>query len=104
MLREWYHRFGYQNGGYIPILTKFGRTEAARRASKGFGLVVLEVENSKLEFCLQIKILLYKSTSGNTKMASEIELVAKQNNFISVIPDYFSASEIQCISLIIFFC
>ena len=37
-------------------------------------------------------------------MASEIELVAKQNIFISEIPDYFSASENQCISLIIFFC
>ena len=37
-------------------------------------------------------------------MASEIELVAKQKNFISEIPDYFSASENQCISLIKKFC
>ena len=37
-------------------------------------------------------------------MASEIELVAKQKNFISEIPDYFSASENQCISLIKIFC
>ena len=71
---------------------------------QSFGLVVLEVENSKLEFCLQIKILLYKSTSRNTKMASEMELLSKQKNFINEIPDYFSPSENQCISLIKKFC
>ena len=37
-------------------------------------------------------------------MASEIELVAKQKKFISEIPDYFSASENRCISLIKIFC
>ena len=37
-------------------------------------------------------------------MASKFECLAKQKNFISEIPDYFSASENQCISLIIFFC
>ena len=37
-------------------------------------------------------------------MASELDLVAKQKNFISKIPDHFSASENQCISLIKFFC
>ena len=36
-------------------------------------------------FCLQIKILLYKSTSGNTKMASKMELVGKQKIFINEI-------------------
>ena len=37
-------------------------------------------------------------------MASEIELVAKQKNFICEIPDYFSPSENQRISIIKFFC
>ena len=37
-------------------------------------------------------------------MASELDLVAKQKNFISKIPDHFSASENQCISLIKIFC
>ena len=37
-------------------------------------------------------------------MASEFELVTKQKYFISEIPDYFSASENRCISLIKKFC
>ena len=37
-------------------------------------------------------------------MASELDLVAKQKNFICKIPDHFSASENQCISLIKKFC
>ena len=36
-------------------------------------------------------------------MTSEFELLSKQKKFISEIPDYFSASENQCISLINFF-
>ena len=44
---------------------------------QSFGLAVLEVENLRSEFWLEIKILLYKSTPGNTKMASEFELDAK---------------------------
>ena len=44
---------------------------------QSFGLYVLEVENPRLEFWLEIKILLYKSTPGNTKMASELNLDAK---------------------------
>ena len=35
-------------------------------------------------------------------MTSEIELAGKQKIFINEIPDYFSASENQCISLIHF--
>ena len=37
-------------------------------------------------------------------MASEFELVAKQKKFIIEIPDYVSASENQCVSLIKNFC
>ena len=37
-------------------------------------------------------------------MASEFELVAKQKVFISKIPQFFSGSRNQLISLIIFFC
>ena len=37
-------------------------------------------------------------------MASEMELLSKQKNFINEIPDYFSPSVNQCISLIKNFC
>ena len=50
---------------------------------QSFGLAVLEVENLRSEFWLEIKILLYKSTPGNTKMALEFELDAKRRRFIS---------------------
>ena len=49
---------------------------------KSFGLYVLEVENPRSEIWLEIKILFYKSTLGNTKMAPELELDAKWNIFI----------------------
>ena len=49
---------------------------------QSFGLIVLEVENSRSEFWLEIKILLYKSTPGNTKMALEFDLDAKKTEFI----------------------
>ena len=88
----------------MPILGKIGPPEAALRPLKLSASTVLEVENSRSEFWLEIKILLYKSTSGNTKMASEFELVAKQKVFISKIPQFFSGSRNQLISLIIFFC
>ena len=45
---------------------------------QSFGLAVLEVDFSRSEFWLEIKILLCKSSSGNTKMASELEFLAKQ--------------------------
>ena len=49
---------------------------------QSFGLYVLEVENPRSEFWLEIKILLYKSTPGNTKMALEFDLDAKKAEFI----------------------
>ena len=52
-----------------------------------FGLAVLEADFSRSEFWLEIKILLCKSTTGNTKMASEFELDAKWKNFICKILD-----------------
>ena len=82
-----------------------GPSAAAREGglqSFGLAVAVLEVDFSRSSYQVEIKILLYKSTSGNTKMTSEY--LAKQKKFISEIPDYFSASEIQCISLIKFFC
>ena len=72
--------------GQIPFLSSVGPPAAAREAFKALASTVLEVENSRSEFWLQIKILLYKSTSGNTKMASEFELVAKQKIFINETP------------------
>ena len=84
----------------MPILGKIGPPEAALRLLKLSASTVLEVENSRSEFWLEIKILLYKSTSGNTKMASELELVTKQKFFISKIPWFFSASRNQMISII----
>ena len=42
-----------------------------------FGLIVLEVENLRSEFRVEIEILAYKSTPGNTKMALEFGLDAK---------------------------
>ena len=53
---------------------------------QSFGLTVLEADYSRSEFWLEIKILLCKSTSGNTKMVSEFELAAKQKRFIRKIP------------------
>ena len=46
---------------------------------------VLEAEILRSEFWFEIKILLYKSTPGNTKMASEFELDTKQKGFINEI-------------------
>ena len=46
-------------------------------------LIVIEVKNSRSEFWLEIKILLYKSTPGNTKMALEFDLDTKYNICIS---------------------
>ena len=88
----------------MPILGKIGPPEAALRPLKLSASTVLEVENSRSEFWLEIKILLYKSTSGNTKMASELEFLAKQKKIVSKIPRFFSASRNQLISLIKFFC
>ena len=99
-----YHSCGALLEGQISFFSSVGPPAAAREAFKALASTVLEVENSRSEFWLQIKILLYKSTSGNTKMASEFELVAKQKVFISKIPQFFSGSRNQLISLIIFFC
>ena len=42
--------------------------------------------SAHLEFWLEIEIVLYKLTSRNTKMTSELEFIAKQKNFINKIP------------------
>ena len=47
----------------------------------------LEAEILRSEFWFEIKILFYKSTPANTKMASELKLDAKYNIFISKILD-----------------
>ena len=57
--------------------------QSRARASRSFGLYVVEVENPRSEFRLEIKILLYKSTLGNTNLASELKSNIKQNIFIS---------------------
>ena len=71
---------------------------------QSFGLAVLEVDFSRSEFWLEIKILSCKSTSGNTKMASELELVGKQKNFINEISWFLEAEKNHGILLIKFFC
>ena len=81
-----YHSCGTLLEGQISFFSSVGPPAAAREAFKALASTVLEVENSRSEFWLQIKILLYKSTSGNTKMASEFELVAKQKKFINETP------------------
>ena len=78
----------------MPILGKIGPPEAALRPLKLSASTVLEVENSRSEFWLEIKILLYKSTSGNTKMASEFELVAKQKKIINEISWFLEPEKI----------
>ena len=55
----------------------FLRLKPFSTASKSFGLAVLEADFSRSEFWLETKILLYKLTPGNTKMASEFEGVVK---------------------------
>ena len=81
-----YHSCGALLEGQISFFSSVGPPAAAREAFKALASTVLEVENLRSEFWLQIKILLFKSTSGNTKMASEFELVAKQKNFINETP------------------
>ena len=58
-------------------------THALPHGLQSFGLIVQEVENPRSEFWLEIKILLYKPTLGNTKLASELKSNIKQNIFIS---------------------
>ena len=58
-------------------------THALPHGLQSFGLIVLEVKNPRSEFRLEIKILLYKSTLGNTNLASELKSNIKQNIFIS---------------------
>ena len=82
-----YHGCGTWLEGHIPIFSFFGHPGAAREASEALASTVLEVKNPRSEFRLEIKILLYKSTPGNTKMTLEFELDTKQNIFISKIPD-----------------
>ena len=68
-------------------------THALPHGLQSFGLIVLEVENPRSEFWLEIKILLYKPTLGNTKLASELKSNIKQNIFIS--KNYDSNKELQ---------
>ena len=56
-----------KNQQFLPL-------QSRARASRSFGLYVVEVENPRSEFRLEIEILLCKSTLGNTKIASEFEL------------------------------
>ena len=66
----------------MPIFGKIGPPEAALRPLKLSASTVLEVENSRSEFWLEIKILLYKSTPRNTKKPLEFELEDKQKFLI----------------------
>ena len=60
--------------GYMPNFSFIALTEVALGASEALASTVLEVENPRSEFWVEIKILLYKLTPENTKMASEFEL------------------------------
>ena len=83
-----YHGCGTWLEGHIPIFSFFGHPGAAREASEALASTVLEVKNARSEFRLEIKILLNKSTPGNTKMVPEFELDAKWNIFIGDINQF----------------
>ena len=64
-----------------------GPSAAAREGglqSFGLAVAVLEVDFSRSSYQVEIKILLYKSTSGNTKMTSEY-LAKQKKNIIEII-------------------
>ena len=78
-----YHSCGALLEGQISFFSSVGPPAAAREAFKALASTVLEVENSRSEFWLQIKILLYKSTSGNTKFEFEFVVYYKNVLYIS---------------------
>ena len=91
-------------------MQKFGTLGPSAAAREGglqsFGLTVavLEVDFSRSSYQVEIKILLYKSTTGNTKMTSDFEYLAKQKIFINEIIWFLEAEKNHGILLIKFFC
>ena len=66
----------YENNNFNRFTQKQGKSAIANLwVTKFSELLVAEILRS--EFWLEIKILFYKSTPGNTKMASELKLDAK---------------------------